>query len=81
MGRYIEAKLGEHDKKGKPKHTLAQLLAADQGKSETDKTRFRSMSGMVTRTVRVDASGIWEDEEPSAEMEPETPEAKQGAGE
>lgn len=58
----MESKLSETDKQGRPVHTLAALLAEDQGQS--DAQRFASLPVDVSqlRKVRVKPDGTWDDE-------------------
>ena len=56
VGRWIENKLNERDDKGKPIHTLGQLLDEEEQKPATE---FRSMAGLVTRKMAIPESGIW----------------------
>lgn len=64
LGRWVEGKLSETDKQGKPKHRLDALL--DDEPRKPAKEQFRSFAGTAMRSVRIDESGIWADEEPAA---------------
>ena len=57
FGAWVEGKLQERDKAGKPKHTLAQLLREDDGQ------RFAPLMVDVSqlRKVRVKEDGTWDD--------------------
>ncbi len=58
VGRWIDSKLAETTKDGKPVHRLVDLLsnkpAAGQGSDG-----FRSVTGMVTERRAIPASGVW----------------------
>ena len=58
FGAWVEGKLAEHDKKGKPKHTLASLL----GDRTTQDRQYAPVSAVGLRTVRVKEDGTWDDE-------------------
>lgn len=64
LGRWVEGRLSETDKQGRAKHSLDALLAGEQGQKAAPREQFRSFAGMPMRSVRIDASGIWADEEP-----------------
>ena len=57
MGRWVEGKLSERDKKGKPVHSLGALLD-EQGAQE-----FAPLAVDVSqlRKVRVKEDGTWDD--------------------
>ncbi|MBN1814713.1 MAG: hypothetical protein JXA14_22930 [Anaerolineae bacterium] len=67
FGTWVENKLEEHDKKGKPKHTLADLLrepAAGGGRQRpTPKPASVFMNpmlaGMAVKTVKPNPDGTW----------------------
>ena len=59
FGAWVEGKLNERDKAGKPKHTLAKLLGEQA--TGTGERQYASVAGLVTRTVRVREDGTWED--------------------
>ena len=59
FGAWVENRLAERDKAGKPKHTLEGLLADDGvGGGQA----FRSVSAEGLRKVRVREDGTWDDE-------------------
>lgn len=58
FGAWVEGKLAERDKAGKPKHTLEGLLSTD----DAGGGRFRSVSAEGLRKVRVREDGTWDDE-------------------
>ena len=58
FGAWVEGKLSERDKAGKPKHTLAGLLAE---KATGGERQYASVAGLATRTVRVKEDGTWDD--------------------
>lgn len=57
LGREIENKLAERDKKGKPVNRLQDLL--NESRPADDASEFRSLAGMVTKTMKIPDSGIW----------------------
>ncbi len=57
FGAWVEGKLSERDKAGKPNHTLAGLLA----EQATGERQYASVAGLVTRTVRVKEDGTSDD--------------------
>ena len=57
FGAWVEGKLAERDKAGKPKHTLAKLL--DDG---TGARQFAAMSSAGLRKVRVKEDGTWDED-------------------
>ncbi len=58
FGAWVEGKLSERDKAGKPKHTLAGLLAEQATGGDR---QYRQVSAEGLRTVRVKEDGTWED--------------------
>ena len=59
FGAWVENRLAERDKAGKPKYTLDGLLAdGDAGGGQA----FRSVSAEGLRKVRVREDGTWDDE-------------------
>jgi hypothetical protein len=64
FGTWVESKLSETNKKGKPKHQLSTLLMPlpreeDEGKRGAPASGFRSLSSQTTRKVRIGEDGIW----------------------
>lgn len=57
FGRYVEAKLSERNKQGKPVHKLANLLRPYQEAQRDDGQWLRAM---VSRTVKVKPDGTWD---------------------
>ena len=57
LGREIENKLAERDKKGKPVNRLQDLLG--ESKSADDASQYRSLAGMVTEKMKIPDSGVW----------------------
>lgn len=55
LGLWVENKLAERDKHGKPKHTLHDLL------TDRPEQRFASLAGMVTRKVKIKPDGTWDE--------------------
>ena len=58
FGAWVEGKLGERDKAGKPKHTLAGLL----GDGERRQYAPLNIDSSTLRRVRVKEDGTWDDE-------------------
>lgn len=58
-GRYIENKLSERDKDGRPLHTLQEILTPQRAESKA--TQYRSMSRPGIRKVRIKPDGTWDD--------------------
>lgn len=57
VGRWIDGKLAERDKKGNPLHRLRDLLSDEpQGQGTGG---FRSLGHLSVKKMRVPASGIW----------------------
>ena len=56
LGRWIENKLAETDKKGKPVNRLKDLLGESKPDGEGE---FRSLAGMVTEKIKIPDSGVW----------------------
>ena len=57
LGREIENKLAERDKKGEPVNRLQDLLG--ESKPADDASQFRSLAGMVTEKMVIPDSGVW----------------------
>lgn len=57
VGRWVEGKLAERDKQGRPRHSLEQLLG--QGAKRGQGEGFASL-GMRARKVRMKEDGTWE---------------------
>ena len=55
VGRWIEGKLAERDKKGQPIHRLKDLLSDDAQVAGG----FRSLKHLAVKKMQVPASGIW----------------------
>lgn len=58
MGRWVESKLSERDKQGKPKHTLKKLLAV---KGAQPQGFALAVDLSQIRKVRVKEDGTWDD--------------------
>lgn len=60
VGRWVDGKLAERNKKGKPVHRLVDLLRekTDQGQGGSS-SGFRSVAGLVTERRAIPASGVW----------------------
>ena len=57
VGRWVENRLAERDRKGQPLYTLEALL--EEREPQEDKGRFQSLASKVRRKVRIPESGIW----------------------
>ena len=57
VGRWVESKLSEHDKRGKPKHTLSALLSDEPAQEFAPLAVDRSK----IRKVHVKPDGTWDD--------------------
>lgn len=57
FGAWVEGRLGERDSKGKPKHTLAQLLS-----DGTEKAQYLPLAGLAVRMVRIKEDGTWDED-------------------
>jgi len=58
LGRWVDAKLSERDKAGRPTHRLLDLLAEKKGKDQ-GAGQFRSVGHLVTTKMKIPASGVW----------------------
>jgi hypothetical protein len=58
FGTWVESKLGERDKKGRPKHQLSALLCAP-GAAHRPATSARPARAMVRRKVKIGEDGTW----------------------
>lgn len=56
LGRWVENKLAETDKTGKPVNRLNDLLGNSK---PDDESQFRSLAGMATVKMKIPDSGIW----------------------
>ncbi len=56
-GRYVENKLAERDKDGRPRHTLEELIG--EGRGARGEGRFGSLQ-QKARKVRIKEDGTWE---------------------
>ena len=59
-GRYIENKLSERDKDGRPLYSLEGLLRGE-GPGATGGRQFRNLAGPTVRKVRIKPDGTWDD--------------------
>jgi hypothetical protein len=59
FGRWVENRLAERDRRGRPVHRLEALLADERESGSPDPDRFRNALGLVKRKVRVKADGTW----------------------
>ena len=57
FGAWVEGKLNERDKAGKPKHSLAKLLGDEAAQVQ----EYAPVSAEGLRKVRVKEDGTWED--------------------
>ncbi len=57
LGRWVDSKLGERTKDGKPIHRLRDLLSDKPDAKEL--TQFRSAAGLVSKKMAIPASGVW----------------------
>lgn len=58
LGRWVENKLAERDKKGKPVHKLENLLREPDGVEASGVGEFRQFAPLA-RKIKVPESGIW----------------------
>jgi hypothetical protein len=58
FGAWIEGKLNERDKNGKPVNSLAKLLGDEAARAQ----EYAPVSAEGLRKVRVRADGTWDDE-------------------
>lgn len=58
VGRWVEGKLSETTKDGKPINRLADLLS-DKPAAGPGGGWFRSVTGLVTQKMAIPASGVW----------------------
>ena len=59
-GRWVDGKLSERNKQGKPIHRLTDLLKDKSEKGQASSSGFRSVAGMVTQKMVIPASGVWD---------------------
>lgn len=59
VGRWVDGKLSERNKQGKPIHRLGDLLREKTEKGQASSSGFRSVTGMVTERRAIPASGVW----------------------
>lgn len=57
-GRYVENKLAERDKDGRPRHTLEELIG--EGREAKGETAFRKLAVQGARKVRIKEDGTWD---------------------
>lgn len=57
FGAWVENKLAERDKEGKPKHTLAGLLGDEAARER----QYAPVSAVGLRKVRVKEDGTWDE--------------------
>ena len=57
VGRWIDGKLSERDKKGNPVHNLAKLLGDETAQAR----QFTPVDATQLRKVRVKADGTWDE--------------------
>lgn len=55
LGRWVDGKLSERDKQGKPVHQLAALLMPPEKKD----SGFRALAGPNVRRVKINDDGTW----------------------
>ena len=58
FGAWVEGKLNERDKSGKPKHSLAKLLGDETAIAQ----EYAPVSAVGLRKVRVKEDGTWDDD-------------------
>ena len=58
VGRWVDGKLAETTKDGKPVHRLVELLS-DKPEKAQGSDGFRSVAGLVTQKVKIGPSGVW----------------------
>jgi len=58
FGAWVEGKLAERDKAGKPKHSLAKLLGDEAAQVQ----EYAPVSAAGLRKVRVKEDGTWDDD-------------------
>ena len=58
FGAWVEGKLNERDKAGKPKHSLAKLLGDEAAQVQ----EYAPVSAVGLRKVRVKEDGTWDEE-------------------
>ena len=62
VGRWIESKLSERDKKGKPKHALADLLRDEKAQPQPQYAPVSLLlGGKAPRKVHIKEDGTWDD--------------------
>lgn len=57
LGRWVEGKLSERTKDGRPVHRLATLLGLADPAVQAG--QFRSLRGMGLKKVKIPSSGVW----------------------
>ena len=60
LGKWVEAKAGEKDGKGKPIYKFDELLADPKEEGEASPL-FRPLAGMVVKKVQIKPDGTWDD--------------------
>ncbi len=58
FGRWVESKLQERDKKGRPVHTLKELTQPYQ--AQRHQQQYASLMGRVSHKVKVKPDGTWD---------------------
>ena len=58
FGAWVEGKLSERDKAGKPKHSLAKLLGDEAAQVQ----EYAPVSAVGLRKVRVKEDGTWDED-------------------
>jgi len=58
VGRWVDGKLAETTKDGKPVHRLVDLLS-DKPDAKPDDKGFRSLAGMAVQKIAIPPSGVW----------------------
>lgn len=58
VGRWVDSKLAERTKEGKPVHRLSDLLRESE-KGQSGNSGYRSAAGLVTKKMAIPASGVW----------------------
>jgi len=56
-GRYVENKLAERDKDGRPRHTIEELLGE---RGRVGEREFRKLAVSGARKVRIKEDGTWD---------------------
>jgi hypothetical protein len=58
VGRWVDGKLSERNKQGRPIHRLTDLLRDKPAQGQSS-SGYRSAAGFVVRKMQIPASGVW----------------------